>query len=247
MRVRDHLLYGASAALAIALLSLTGCGNPPIVAEPEAAAPEPSEVAEEKQSLLTGPALYEFYTDWCPGCQAMDPVVEEVIPDYEDAIDFNRYNVEADPEGRELMTRMRQGYVPAFYVVDEDDRIVDQWVGERSEEEIRESLDLILDEPRADRDEPTSEVVAKPDAAAEGDEDVDDQGDAAVKDEGPAAADDQGEGEDEQVPPKGNKPATPPGLGTATEKGAAPRATDKAAERGPSNDEGSDSVENEND
>lgn len=118
--------------------------------------------AEEVSTLvLAGPALYEFYTDWCPGCIAMHPIIERVRPDYEDVVAFNLYNVEDDKAGRALMKELLQGYVPAFYVVDEAGEIVDEWVGERSEKDVRATLDELIGEPRSSQ---RPEWAGKPDA-----------------------------------------------------------------------------------
>jgi len=46
------------------------------------------EVLEE-----TLPALVDFYADWCPPCQALHPIFEEVAKKYQGKIKFGRLNI----------------------------------------------------------------------------------------------------------------------------------------------------------
>lgn len=163
MRARGLMVVGALAALVFALPALAGCAATEAPAVTNASASERSSAAVDEATtpILVGPALYEFYTAWCPGCIAMRPVIDRVRPDYEDALDFNLYDVEEDGAGRALMKELLQGYVPAFYVVDETGAIVDEWVGERSEKDVRATLDALIGEPRSSQ---RPEWAGNPDA-----------------------------------------------------------------------------------
>jgi thioredoxin 1 len=45
----------------------------------------------------SGPALVDFYADWCGLCRAMAPVVERVASDYIDRLTVGTLNVDIDP------------------------------------------------------------------------------------------------------------------------------------------------------
>lgn len=39
------------------------------------------------------PVLVDFYADWCPPCQALHPILEEISEKYKEKIKFTRLNV----------------------------------------------------------------------------------------------------------------------------------------------------------
>lgn len=73
----------------------------------------------------------------------MAPVVATIETEYED-IAFNLIDVEKDSRGSKLMRQLGQSYVPAFYIVDADGEIVEQWTGARDGDEIRAILDTLV-------------------------------------------------------------------------------------------------------
>ena len=72
----------------------------------------------------------------------MAPVVATIQTEYEN-ITFNLIDVEKDSRGSELMRQLGQSYVPAFYIVDENGEIIEQWTGARDGDEIRAILDTL--------------------------------------------------------------------------------------------------------
>lgn len=73
----------------------------------------------------------------------MAPVVANIQKDYEGKVEFKLFDVEKNSLGSRLMRELGQAYVPAFYVVDENNELVEKWTGERDEQEIRDLLDSI--------------------------------------------------------------------------------------------------------
>ena len=191
MSVRVRLFIGATTVLMVATFALTGCVDAPSETAPAA--------ESEEAPVLAGPALYEFYTEWCPGCQAMDPVVDTIESEYSAVIRIHRFDVERDSEAHELMRSLRQGYVPAFYIVDESGRITDQWVGQRTEDEMRAALDRVI------------------------------SGAAAADDSAPAPAPSPSAGAEQPAPPAAlAAPAAPPSTPAAPGSGRPPQAAPPA-------------------
>lgn len=73
----------------------------------------------------------------------MAPVVANIQKDYEGKVEFKLFDVEKHSLGSRLMRELGQAYVPAFYIVDENNELVEKWTGERDEQEIRDLLDQI--------------------------------------------------------------------------------------------------------
>ena len=73
----------------------------------------------------------------------MAPVVANIEKDYKGKVEFKLFDVEKNSLGSRLMRELGQAYVPAFYVVDENNEVVEKWTGERDEQEIRDLLDRI--------------------------------------------------------------------------------------------------------
>ncbi len=93
--------------------------------------------------LLSGPAMYEFYTDWCPGCKEMKPIVESLEADYKGKVEFKLYNVDESSEGSALAQKLGMSYVPSFVLVDSSGKIVESWAGAVTKQELKTKLDAI--------------------------------------------------------------------------------------------------------
>ena len=54
--------------------------------------------AFEKEVLGSGvPVVVEFYTSWCPGCRAVEPVLEGLAGEFEGRAKIVKVNVEEEP------------------------------------------------------------------------------------------------------------------------------------------------------
>lgn len=89
---------------------------------------------------LAGPALYEFYTDWCPGCTEMKPIVEKLAGEFKGSVAFNLYDVEKSAEGSALANKLGMAYVPSFVLVDSSGEIVESWAGTIEEADLRDKV-----------------------------------------------------------------------------------------------------------
>lgn len=69
--------------------------------------------------------LLDFYADWCPPCQQMKPVFEELEKEFEGRLGFKKIDV--DSEGEEA-AKFKVMSIPTFVIL-KDGKEVDRKVG----------------------------------------------------------------------------------------------------------------------
>jgi thioredoxin 1 len=80
--------------------------------------------------------LLDFYADWCGPCDAQDPILEELLADYE-TVEFERVDVD---ENQDVANEYRVQSLPTV-VVENDDGVVDQFVGVTQRPDIEDALE----------------------------------------------------------------------------------------------------------
>jgi thioredoxin 1 len=80
-------------------------------------------------------SLKDFYADWCGPCKTQDPILEEIAEDYPD-IEFQKVNVD---EEQDVANEYQVRSLPTV-VVENDDGIVDRFVGVTQRDEIEAAL-----------------------------------------------------------------------------------------------------------
>jgi thioredoxin 1 len=68
--------------------------------------------------------LKDFYADWCGPCKTQDPILEELEEDYGDAVTY-QYQVRSIPT----------------IVVENDDGVVERFVGVTQREQLEDALE----------------------------------------------------------------------------------------------------------
>jgi thioredoxin 1 len=81
---------------------------------------------------LKKPTLVEFWSSWCPACQTMKPVLEEIKSEYDDKINIVDVNIDMTPDFIEEFTIRG---VPTFILFEEGKEIKRE-VGARTKENI---------------------------------------------------------------------------------------------------------------
>ena len=80
-------------------------------------------------------SLKDFYADWCGPCKTQDPILEEIVEDYPD-IEFEKVNVD---EEQDVANQYQVRSLPTV-VVENDDGIVQRFVGVTQRDDIEEAL-----------------------------------------------------------------------------------------------------------
>lgn len=79
--------------------------------------------------------LMDFYADWCGPCKTQDPILEALLEEYTD-VEFEKIDVD---ENQEIANEYQVRSLPTV-VVENDDGIVDRFVGVTQREDIEDAL-----------------------------------------------------------------------------------------------------------
>ncbi|WP_313691960.1 thioredoxin family protein [Halorarum halobium] len=79
--------------------------------------------------------LKDFYADWCGPCKTQDPILEELESEYPD-VSFEKVDVE---ENQDVANQYQVRSLPTL-VVENDDGVVERFVGVTQREDIEDAL-----------------------------------------------------------------------------------------------------------
>jgi len=80
--------------------------------------------------------LTDFYADWCGPCKTQDPILDELEADYEN-VEFAKVDVD---EEQDVANQYQVRSLPTL-VVENDDGIVDRFVGVTQREDLEAALE----------------------------------------------------------------------------------------------------------
>ncbi|MFB6354159.1 MAG: thioredoxin family protein [Halobacteriales archaeon] len=80
--------------------------------------------------------LKDFYADWCGPCKTQEPILEEMEADWGD-VEFERIDVD---ENQEVANQYQVRSIPTL-VVENDDGVVERFVGVTQREDIEDALE----------------------------------------------------------------------------------------------------------
>jgi thioredoxin 1 len=89
------------------------------------------EVLKAKQ-----PVLVDFYSDWCPPCKILTPIVEEIAEELSGKIKVAKFNVD---QGRSLASQYEIMSIPTL-ILFKDGQEAKRIIGLRSKEELKKEL-----------------------------------------------------------------------------------------------------------
>ena len=87
-----------------------------------------------------GVVLIDFYADWCMPCVMMGPIVDDVGEKMNGKAKVGKVNVE---DNQELAQKFNVASIPNFVIL-KDGKVVDQFQGSMSEEELENKLNSHL-------------------------------------------------------------------------------------------------------
>ena len=87
------------------------------------------------------PVLIDFWAAWCRPCLMVAPILNELAEEYDGRINFAKLDVDQNPK---MPTKYGIMSIPALLIF-KNGEPVSQIVGFRPKEELKRSLDAILD------------------------------------------------------------------------------------------------------
>jgi thioredoxin 1 len=81
--------------------------------------------------------LKDFYADWCGPCKTQDPILEELEEDMDGSVEFEKIDVD---EEQEIANEYQVRSIPTL-VVENDDGVVERFIGVTQREEIESALE----------------------------------------------------------------------------------------------------------
>ena len=90
--------------------------------------------------ITEGVVLIDFFADWCMPCMMMAPVIDDLSEKFSGKVKIGKVNV---AEEQEIASKFGINSIPAFRVF-KDGKIIDEFVGAVSAEELEEKLNSYL-------------------------------------------------------------------------------------------------------
>ena len=81
--------------------------------------------------------LLDFYADWCGPCKTQDPILEELETEYGERVSFEKVDVD---EAQDVANQYSVRSLPTL-IVENDEGIVDRFVGVTQREDIEAALE----------------------------------------------------------------------------------------------------------
>ena len=88
----------------------------------------------------TEPVLVDFWTDTCPPCRMIAPVLDELATEYAGRAKIAKVNAN---ENIDLSVRFRINSVPALFMI-KNGQVIEQVVGARSKKDFKAMIDRAI-------------------------------------------------------------------------------------------------------
>ena len=81
----------------------------------------------------TKPVLVDIFTEWCPPCKMLGPIIEKLAEEYTDRVDFYKMDLDKNPQTGDMFGVDRIPTVVLFM----NGEVRDKFIGLKQEDEIR--------------------------------------------------------------------------------------------------------------
>lgn len=81
--------------------------------------------------------LKDFHADWCGPCKTQDPIIDELEEDWGDRATFEKIDVD---DNQDIANEYQVRSIPTI-VVENDDGVVERFVGVTQREELESALE----------------------------------------------------------------------------------------------------------
>lgn len=88
---------------------------------------------EREIQLAEKPVLVDFFAFWCPACQVLSPILEELEKEFEETVIFYKVNVDMAPH---VSQNFGINPIPTV-ILFKDGKEISRFIGVKSKEEIR--------------------------------------------------------------------------------------------------------------
>ncbi|GMX58620.1 MAG: thioredoxin TrxA [Candidatus Microsyncoccus archaeolyticus] len=90
------------------------------------------------EEIINGekPVLIDFYTEWCPPCKMLSPIIEEIQKDFEGKIEVFKMDIDQNPVSAD---RFQIDRIPMVVLFNKGE-IKSSFIGFREKEDIEDWL-----------------------------------------------------------------------------------------------------------
>ncbi|MBC7321045.1 thioredoxin fold domain-containing protein [bacterium] len=96
------------------------------------------------------PFVIDFYADWCPPCQAMIPIMEELEKKYKGRVEIVRVNVDLS-QNRSLVMNYRVVSIPTFVFINRKGEVSNIIIGYREMEVMENEFRKLLQQGKSSK------------------------------------------------------------------------------------------------
>lgn len=96
------------------------------------------------------PFVIDFYADWCPPCQAMIPIMEELEKRYKDKVEIVKVNIDIS-QNRPLVIKYRVVSIPTFVFINSKGEVSNIIIGYKKLEVMENEFKKLLQQDKSSK------------------------------------------------------------------------------------------------